>query len=370
MRRPFNRAAAAVAIAWCCGCASGIHYAASLPPEYRVPPTTYGKKLDLSRLAVPQQNSSVIGPGDLLEVTIASGFEEKDPLPLPVRVSEAGVVNLALVGPVHVEGLEPSQAEQQIARLSIDRGFYRRPNVTVVIEEKHKNRITVLGAVTTQGVVELDRANSDLVGALAMAEGLTEDAGTEIQIMRQVPAGRTNLAAGTRRPAAPRAGLPPSGSNVQLASYSTTPVTRVSQRVDLVAATQGGSIGDYRLNDGDVVMVHEKEPRYVYVMGLVNEPQKIEIPPGEDIRVLAAIAQAGGRKYELADKVHVVRQVPGKPQPLVIEVGVHEAKKNSQANIILGAGDVVSVEETPLTFVAGAIQQVLRFGVSGSVPLF
>jgi polysaccharide export outer membrane protein len=105
-------------------------------------------------------------------------------------------------------------------------------------------------------------------------------------------------------------------------------------------------------------------------MGLVNEPKQIEILPGEDIRVLDALAMAKGRKFELADKVHVTRQVPGKPEPVVIEVSVREAKKNGRANLILGAGDIVSVEETPLTFVVGAIQQVLRFGVSGSVPLF
>jgi protein involved in polysaccharide export with SLBB domain len=339
-----------------------VYLASNLPPELQVPPTTHGKLLDLSRLAVPQQRSSVIGVGDVLEVTIAHGYEEEDPVPTPVRVTEAGVVNLALVGPVMVAGLEPAQAEQAIAREAVNRDLYLHPNVTVVIEEKHKNHVTVLGAVKTQGVVELERSNSDLVGALAMAEGLTEDAGTEIQIMRQVPAGGTNLA-----------GPPPGGGgNVQLASYSSAPgpVTRVAQRVDLIAATQGGNIGDYRLNDGDVVMVHEKEPRYVYVMGLVNEPQQVEILPGEDLRLLSALATAKGRKFEFADKVHVMRQMPGQAEPAVIEVSVREAKRNGNANLILGAGDVVSVEETPLTVVAGAIQQVLRFGISGSVPLF
>ena len=349
------------AAVWCSGCASGVYYAANLPPEFQVAQTTHSKLLDLSRLAVPQERSSVIGVGDVLEVTIAHGYEEEEPQPMPVRVTEAGVVNLALVGPVAVAGLEPAQAEQAIAAEAINRDLYRHPNVTVVIEEKHKNLVTVLGAVKTQGVVELERSKNDLVGALAMAEGLTEDAGTEIQIMRQVSAGGTNLA-----------GPPPGAGGVQLASYSSSPgpVTRVSQRVDLIAATQGGQIGDYRLNDGDVVMVHEKEPRYVYVMGLVNEPQQVEILPGEDIRVLDALTMAKGRKFELADKIHVIRQVPGKPAPVVIEVSFREAKRNGQANLVLGSGDIISVEETPLTFVAGTIQQVLRFGISGSVPLF
>jgi protein involved in polysaccharide export with SLBB domain len=171
-------------------------------------------------------------------------------------------------------------------------------------------------------------------------------------------------------PGTPQLAEPNGPAAVQQASFSPPPMTRVSQRVDLVEATQGGTIGDYRLSDGDVVVVHEEEPRFVYAAGLVNEPQQVEIPPGQDLRVLDVLTMAGGRRFELADKIHVIRQLPHLEQPVVIEVSVREAKKNGLANLIVGPSDIVSVEETPITFVLGAIQQVLRFGVSGSLPLF
>jgi polysaccharide export outer membrane protein len=343
------------------GCASGIHYAQNLPPEYQIPSTTHGTNLDLARLAMPKEDSDAIGAGDVLEVTLVSGYEAEDQLPVVARVSEAGMVHVPLVGPVPVVGLEPAQAEQTIARYSIERGVYRQPHVAVVVKEKRRNHVTVMGAVTTPGVVALDRASSDLLSALATAGGLTETAGTEIQILRKVPSNASALA-----------NVPPAESAIRQASYAPQrggEAPRIAQQIDLSDLAQGIG-GDYGLGDGDVVVVSEKEPRFVYVMGLVREPQEIEIPFGRDLRVLQAITQAGGRQFEVADKVHVIRRLPHMSEPIVIEVSIRDAKKNGDANLVLGANDVVSIEETPLTFAMGALQQFMRFGISGSVPLF
>ena len=325
--------------------------------EYQVPATTHGLNLNLSRLAMPKEGSSVIGTGDVLEVTLVSGYEEEPEPPTPIRVSEAGVADIPIVGPVHVDGLEPAEAEQAIARYAIDRGVYRRPHVTVTIKERHFNQVTVLGAVETPGVVDLDRTSSDVLGALAMAGGLTESAGTEIQILRKSSSRATELA--QQR----------SESPISLASFSPPATPRIVQRVDLAEAAPSAS-QDYRLGDGDVVVVSEKEPRFVYVMGLVREPTEIEIPFGRDLRVLDAISRAGGRTTELANKVYVIRRVAQSEEPVVIQVDVRQAKRNGRANVVLGADDIVSVEETPVTFVMGVLERFIRFGLSGSVPLF
>lgn len=340
------------------GCASTVHHSANLPLEYRVPPVTHGQSLDLSRLSTPKEPSSEIGAGDVLELTLVSGYEQKDQEPILGRVSDAGMLHIPQVGPVPVVGLEPAEAEQTIARYAIERDVYRRPYVTVVIKEKHRNHVTVLGAVDTPGVVELDRASSDVLGALAVAGGLTESAGSEIQIMRKSPQGGSHVAERL-----------PDGPPVELAGYTKQQPTRVVQRIDLADAATGAA-GDYRLSDGDVVVVNEREPRYIYVMGLVNDPKEIEIPFGQDLHLLQALTAAGGRKFALADKVHIIRRLPHLGEPIVIEASVRQAKNHGPANLVLGAGDIVSVEETPLTLVAGALQQFMRFGVSGSVPLF
>jgi polysaccharide export outer membrane protein len=216
-----------------------------------------------------------------------------------------------------------------------------------MIKRKFANRVTVVGAVENPGVKELDRASSDLLGALAMAGGLTEEAGSEVQILRKRAPGDNSAGTNIPGPAQPQ----------------------ISQRINLAeVATQ--AVGDLRLQDGDVVMVYENEPRVVNVMGLVREPKQIKIPPDQDLTVLAAITSAGGRTIQLADKAIVIRQLPGQPEPIEIEVSVREAKSNGAANLVLAPNDIVTVEETPTTFVIGALQNLVRIGVSGTTPLF
>ena len=69
----------------------------------------------------------------------------------------------------------------------------------------------------------------------------------------------------------------------------------------------------------------------------------------------------------IADKVHVIRMLPGQSDPSMIIASVRQAKNGSE-NIRLAAGDVVSVEETPTTFVVGTIREFVGFGFSAAIP--
>ncbi len=341
----------------CSGCQTPVYRAASLPDQFRVASRMGVARLDLTRLAAPSEPSSRIGPGDVLKVMMATGYEDRGIESLYVRVREDGFADVPIVGAVQVAGLDPTQAEQTIAGVAVHRGVFTRPNVTVMIEEKKLNRITVVGAVTESGVVELDRSNSDLLGALAAAGGLTETAGREVQILRKsAPATH---------------GVGPAG--IVPASHSQLPpdtqMQPVAQRIDLLEASSAG-LGQFQLGDGDVVHVHESPPSHAHVMGLVNEPKEIELPPDRDIRVLSAIAMAGGRTMQIANKIRVIRHLPDQAEPIVIELSYLEAKRNTGANLVLKTGDLVSVEETPTTFVVGMLQSLVRFGVSGTTPLF
>jgi polysaccharide export outer membrane protein len=119
-----------------------------------------------------------------------------------------------------------------------------------------------------------------------------------------------------------------------------------------------------------VVVVSEREPRSIYVMGLVKEPGEYDLPYDRDVRVLDALALAKGRTTQLADKVLIIRQLPGQSAPSTFVTSVRKAKNSSAWNRRLAPGDIVSVEETPTTFVLEMLKNFVRFGVSGSVPLF
>jgi protein involved in polysaccharide export with SLBB domain len=117
-------------------------------------------------------------------------------------------------------------------------------------------------------------------------------------------------------------------------------------------------------------MVKTHVPQTVYVHGLVPHDGEFDLPKDQPLRVTQAIALAGGREIEFADKVHITRFVEGYAQPLNIEVSLKEAKANRDANLVLRAGDVVSVEETPTTFTIDFLRNFFRVGFSGAIPGF
>ena len=292
--------------------------------------------------------SEAIYPGDVLEVTIATGLEEKSPESWPLRVSDAGDIDVPLVGAVHVAGLLLPDAEQLVRHECITRRLYRDPLVSVLLRNRKSIRVTVVGAVESPGTYELPAVSSDLLAALIAAGGLSEKASTIVEIRNMGDANVLPSAGGDPRRTVAQAG---------------------SVRVDLIAAGQGLS-PDYRIDDGSVIMVREEEPKTIQVIGLVRKPDQLEIDPGKEVRLLDAIAMAGGLTIELADKVHVIRNLEKADKPVVIQASIREAKRGGQANLLLAPGDVVSVEETPLTFTVSTIQNFVRFGFSSAIPGF
>jgi len=240
----------------------------------------------------------------------------------------------------------------------VQRGVFRSPSVTVVMRRQRSNKVTVLGAVESPGVYELPRASSYLLAAIVEAEGLSSDAGTDVEIRR--PA-RTIVTAA--------ADPAPSNFGVPAPQPQTTTQPATSTRINLVEAAEQGNGGLY-LQDGDVLMVEKRDPQPIHVIGLVNKAGQFELPPNQDLHLLDVVALAGGTSSQVADKIHVIRHVPGQPEPVVIEVSLGEAKRQGKGNLRMAPGDVVSVEQTPATVVLGALNNFVRFGLSGTVPLF
>ena len=269
---------------------------------------------------------------------------------------------MPLVGSVRIAGLEVAQAEQLIGAESIRRGKYVSPNVALILRRRRVNRVAVLGAVEEPNTYELPMTSSDLLTAIIQAGGLSEDAGTIVEIRHppglvEVPVADNGNAYSTE--------LASARGNRRLVR---TPPRTV--QVDLAQAANS-DFGDYSLADGATVMVMERPKRFIHVMGLVNKSDQYEIP--EDLpepRLLDALAMAGGRKLSIADKVHVIRQLPDRAEPVVIEASVRAAKGDASSNIRLASGDVVSVEETPTTFVVGTLKDFVRLGFTSAIPGF
>jgi polysaccharide export outer membrane protein len=348
------------------------------------------EEVRLSGISGSGYDSSVIAAGDLLEVTIATGRENEDLTPIKTRVANTGTITLPMIGPVPVAGLEPFEAGEGVELLAIERGIYRQPQVNVEVVKKAVNRVTVLGKVKEPGVHELPRGGTDVLTALAAAGGLTEEAGTVVEIRRQTTGPLTDLpadaspgadsateeeiqlaafqeASGARSPAF----APPPAPNPATRPMPNRPPAAGTLQVDLANPQQ---LAEQRLQlgDGDVVHVFPRPERMVYVGGLVRQPGQYEIPRNQDMDLLQAIQMAGDKSSPVADKVVVIRQVSGRAEPIVIETRLSKAKENGRENIRLAAGDVVSVEQTAATVVVDTLKEFFHvsLGVAGRATTF
>jgi polysaccharide biosynthesis/export protein len=122
-----------------------------------------------------------LGPDDLVAVSVYDAPE----LTRTVRVEPDGTVHLPLLKQgVRAAGMFPGELEASIAEALLTEQILVDPVVKVTVAEYHSRPIAVMGAVrkplTFQSV-----GTVTLLDALARAEGLTNEAGTEILLTRE-----------------------------------------------------------------------------------------------------------------------------------------------------------------------------------------
>ena len=347
------------------GCTSGTYRAANLPPALMAPAALNLEAINLSGLANSSVSVEVIQPGDVLEVSMVNDFAKLTTTTTPVRVADDGTVVIPLVGKVCVGGMEVERAEQTINAESITRGLFHNPCITLTMKQCRTSKVTVVGAVNKPGTHELPRGSSSLMAALIAADGLSKEAGTIVEIRHT-----DSRQAASGVPSSPQVASGPDGATVAASYQQPSPnaTMPVVTTVDLAAAAAGGAQVP-ELHDGDVVHVMKRTLRPIHVIGLVQKQGEYPYPANQEIRVLDALALAGGVSNPVAEDIVVIRQVPGAPEPVRIAVSI-QAAKNGRDNLTLAPGDTVTVEQTPLTAVVGVIQTFIRVGIGSNVNLF
>lgn len=329
------------------GCQSAMFTPSTLPPEFAAPPPSSGHTVPVSRLgAMPV--SETLFAGDTVAVSIASGDEEHMESTI-VPVASDGTVTVPLIGKVAVQGKSELAAAQAIRQAGIQKHIYRNPDVMVVVQDRLKHRVTVVGAVSRPGQYDLPAGRSSLASALVAAGGLTENSTPVIEIKK--PGSFRPVMADTNRP-----------NNVAPVSHIEHIEPQVV-RVSLAEMRTKGRNANQLLPDGAVVTVGEQPERYITVMGLTTN-QIMKMPYDREFRILEALARAGGPRYStwISNKARVIRTDPHSGQAISIQVPLREAQVNPQLNIALASGDIVSVEETIGTFTISTISQLIGIG--------
>src|SRR5712664_4668518 len=151
----------------------------------------YNRRLqEVLQLSGSSANSSTrdyrIGAEDLLELAV---FEAPE-LDRTLRVSANGQISLPLLGSSQAAGLTSRELEVVIQEL-LRRSYMKDPHVSVFVKDMQSHPVSVFGAVKKPGVFQI-RGSKRLIEVLSMTEGLSDDAGDTVVVMRQAqPAGTT-----------------------------------------------------------------------------------------------------------------------------------------------------------------------------------
>lgn len=152
-------AAAALAVA---ACSTGRGGTVPYEPQGFVSPDTQAEPVASS--------AQPIGALDTLNVSVF----QVESLTGEFKVDDAGKIDYPLLGAVQAQGRTTDELSQQLAA-ALSQKYLQSPNVQVAIKERAEQRVTVDGSVKLPGVYKV-KGPTTLIQAVAMAQGLTEDA--------------------------------------------------------------------------------------------------------------------------------------------------------------------------------------------------
>ena len=236
----------------------------------------------------PRSNEYIIGPEDLLDIAV---FEAPE-LNRSVRVSASGEIALTLVGPLRAAGLSSRELESVLQEL-LRHSYIKDPHVTVFVREIHSHAVSVFGAVRKPGVMQI-RGPRSLVEILSMAEGLAEDAGDTVLVIRGPGLDARSPSSALREPSGGELAYATHSSGDPTISKSSAPTTSsVSVEIEIKQLLESADPqANVTVNPGDLVKV--SRAGVVYVVGEVRKPGGFLLKNNENISALQVIALAEG----------------------------------------------------------------------------
>jgi polysaccharide export outer membrane protein len=273
-------------------------------------------------MEAPTHESLLIGPGDLLHVSVLREPEMEQ----RVRVRDSGDVNLPLIGGVHVAGLDPAAAAEAIAAKYRDGNYLKHPAVTVFVEEFAMEHVSVLGQVAKPGTYAITTPRT-LLDVLAMAGGLTQIADRHIMVER-----------------APGA-------------------KQREEEVFLSNRAGDALMANVTIDPGDTVLV--PKAGIVYVLGDVGRPGGYTMQNESRMTVLQAIAMAAGVNRTANEKqARVIHNVNG--QYNEESLPLREIERGDAPDELLQANDVIYI---PFSFAKNVVMGTSSIVASATAAL-
>jgi polysaccharide export outer membrane protein len=243
-----------------------------------------------------------VGVGDLLAIAV---FGHED-LSKSVRVSASGTINFPLLGDVLVSGMTPAEIVRRLTDM-LGKDYVVNPQLLVGVSEYQSQPVNVIGEVHKPGKYFL-RGPTRIIDILSEAEGLSENAGSEIIVTRY------------------ERGAVGGGASRQI---------RISTDALFAANNEAVNIP---LAAGDMVRVQAAP--FFYIRGEVGRPG--QYPVRTETTIQKAISLAGGFTLWADQKgVQVIRQEGGQSKKVVLNM--RKIAKGEAPDLKIEPEDVIVV---------------------------
>lgn len=252
-----------------------------------------------------EQGDYRIGSRDLLEIRVL----EVPDFNLERRVTEAGTIDLPMLGQISVAGKTATEARAQLEDL-LRAKYVNRANVSFVVKEYSNRPVSVVGAVTKPGSLSIS-GRWTLLQAISAAGGLDQSAGRKIFVLRRADNGLSD--------------------------------TLEIKRDDLLRSSSGS--WNIPILPGDVVNIPARSLVRVFCLGEVKQPGALEFDIDDRITLLSIIAKAGGLTDRASKSILIKRKGPdGKDAETKVNYKAVIAGK--EPDPALKADDVVVIQQS------------------------
>jgi len=259
----------------------------------------------------------VLGPDDQIVIHAIDAPEISDK---PFLIGMNGNVTLPLIGRVQAGGLTVEQLE---AKLNTGlKKYMQDPQVSVTVAEFRSQPVSVFGAVTKPGVIQL-RGRKTLYEVLSMAGGPNDTAGSSLTVTRRRENGEIPL---------PGATIDPSGQ------FS-------SAELNVQEILQGKNpTANIEIKPNDTISISEANSNMIYVVGDVEHGGAFTLGGRQKLSVLRALSLAGGLgRTAKPDKARIIRGSPGEAKPLEITLNVKQILNGKVEDIVMLPQDVLVI---------------------------
>ncbi len=253
----------------------------------------------------------LVGPDDVLEISIFEWEMSEQTKTLEFRVSESGVISLPALGALVVGGKSIQDIQKLIETELSSQGILQNPRAGVAVREYRSRRISVIGEVNAPGVYAIHENVTTLMDMLTLAGGPTQDSGQTVHVLRK-----------------------------EKGKFDPVKIT-----VNLQELFDQGQFDLNAVLQGDDIIYLPKAP-LICVYGSIQSPGGYAI--SRSMRALEAIALAGGLTKDAAKKeCFIVRRNSKSGTELVIGVNLYDIECGKDHDVFLKEGDVVHVPNSP-----------------------